>query len=269
MTRGDIYMLFKRLISVIVCLSAVVLAGVAISAGPAAALATYVEDVPSGSAQTVVVDISSSAGLPDGTVIMNITGKWYSPNAYLADARVQNDGSNWVHFYAASTFLDAGGQFDVQLVDVPPFSSSDTPINRWITGTFSTSWHFFIYGTMNDSGPGGAAVRIEEAPGATNNSSVYLAGNPSDTWAESCHSREIWLDGNNYQWNVDGFFNVANPRSIYLATGWYFWQDCLLPENGYYIYNSSLKGGVGTAYLGVMSLRIPTGTWNWGSYLVL
>jgi hypothetical protein len=137
-------------------------AALLVATGTANASADYIDTVPTnvGNADAGF-DVSSSAGLPAGSVYVNIEGDWLSPNASLTYISVTNNTDQELVFYTYTAFVDYGGQFNVNLPNVAPHSSAQTNLDRKITGTWDCAYILFKDGD-HDSGPGGAATKVEE-----------------------------------------------------------------------------------------------------------
>jgi hypothetical protein len=90
---------------------------------------------------------------------------------------------------------------------------------------------------------------------------------------ESCISRSISLASGYYHYSITTVVNIDDEWPT-IQGGTYTWEDCLIPENGYYVEDSYLLNGpTGTFVQTSFSLRAPAGggtmeNVTWGSSLV-
>ncbi|HEX8629814.1 MAG TPA: hypothetical protein VF755_16735 [Catenuloplanes sp.] len=98
--------------------------------------------------------------------------------------------------------------------------------------------------------------------------SQWLTNNPAPTDVRSCQSRSIYLATGNYFWGAQIARTYATGRNMYLAAGTYTWQTCLYPRNGVYDHYTTLKKpGSPMAHLNVEDTYLRAGTYEWGSWL--
>lgn len=98
--------------------------------------------------------------------------------------------------------------------------------------------------------------------------SQWLTNRPSPANPPSCQSRSIYLATGNYFWGAQIARTYATGRNIYLAAGTYTWQTCLYPRNGVYDHYTTLKKPASPmAYLNVSDTYLRAGTYEWGSWL--
>ncbi|GAB2587410.1 hypothetical protein GCM10027168_20270 [Streptomyces capparidis] len=113
----------------------------------------------------------------------------------------------------------------------------------------------------------GTASAASAAPIAYNTKTQWLTADPDSSLPQSCVQRRITLASGHYDWGIIG---AAERPDLYLGAGGYTWKDCLTPEDGYYIQQSSLdpdNPAWQTIFLTDYWFLADSQTMQWGSYL--
>jgi hypothetical protein len=102
------------------------------------------------------------------------------------------------------------------------------------------------------------AIVPDNFPTAYNQRTLWLVSNPLLGMADACTKRTIYLARGIYTWTYlwDGNAVSTGNTGIFsiTAAGNYIWEDCLYPEQGYYIQNSSLMATFSGAGFGTLGL---------------
>ncbi|RKN45744.1 hypothetical protein [Streptomyces hoynatensis] len=120
--------------------------------------------------------------------------------------------------------------------------------------------------------PGAAAASdasdasAQDHPTAYNTKEQFLTADPERGMDTSCVERRISLGSGDYVWGIIG----AGERTLYLGSGTYTWKDCLIPDDGFYVQQSTLNPDNPD-----WDTAILTDTWSmygdqiaeWGSFL--
>lgn len=103
---------------------------------------------------------------------------------------------------------------------------------------------------------------------AFNQKTQFLTETPTSNMPRSCVDRSIYLAAGNYDWVQTAGTGRRDPLT--LNAGTYYWQDCLIPHDGYYEQQSYLKASWDPATLdsSFNLVGLGSGNYNWGSDLV-
>jgi hypothetical protein len=95
--------------------------------------------------------------------------------------------------------------------------------------------------------------------------------------ASTCVSRAIFLTLSYYQWfpytsptadwpNLDMGGEIG--RNLELKSANYTWRNCLIPQDGFYVEQSTLSGPWGSAVTSDSFDLKASGTYTWGTLLI-
>jgi hypothetical protein len=87
------------------------------------------------------------------------------------------------------------------------------------------------------------AVIPDGHPSAYNERTLFLTNSPIPGMAYACTSRPIYLAAGSYFWTYrwDGSDVTQGSWGLIIRTGTYTWEDCLYPEDGYYVQAAALE----------------------------
>jgi hypothetical protein len=87
------------------------------------------------------------------------------------------------------------------------------------------------------------AVVADSHPSAYNERTLFLTRDPLVGMAIACTSRPIYLAGGGYFWTYrwDGSDVSQGSWGVIIEQGTYTWEDCLFPEDGYYVQGAALE----------------------------
>jgi hypothetical protein len=113
-----------------------------------------------------------------------------------------------------------------------------------------------------------AASAEQDFPTAFNTREQWLTADPTPVDDTACVDRRVELASGHYDW--DQWLGNAQRLDVYLGAGWYTWEDCLIPEDGYYVQETSLNPDNpewDTIRLEDSFRLTQHGTYTWGSIL--
>jgi hypothetical protein len=110
-------------------------------------------------------------------------------------------------------------------------------------------------------------------PSAYNERTLFLTNSPNLGMAYACTSRPIYLVADSYFWTYrwDGSDVTQGVWGLIIPTGNYKWEDCLYPEDGYYVQAAALENPSNGQILyripEIDNLAIDSGDHSFGSVL--
>ncbi|MFF8234759.1 hypothetical protein [Streptomyces caelestis] len=84
-----------------------------------------------------------------------------------------------------------------------------------------------------------AASAEQDFPTAFNTREQWLTANPSPVDDKVCIDRRVELASGHYNW--EQWLGKAERLNVELGSGWYTWEDCLIPQDEYYVQETSLN----------------------------
>ncbi len=88
-------------------------------------------------------------------------------------------------------------------------------------------------------GASATASAADEFPTAYNTKTQRLTDKPESDMDPSCVSRRISLIAGEYDWEQT--LALGSRSNLYLGSGMYTWEDCLYPDDGFYVQQTSLN----------------------------
>ncbi|MGY0055140.1 hypothetical protein ACWY4P_00900 [Streptomyces sp. LZ34] len=85
----------------------------------------------------------------------------------------------------------------------------------------------------------GTASAAQDYPTAYNTKTQYLKAQPTSDMPKSCVERHITLLGGDYDWGQ--ILGAGDRPNLYLGAGAYTWEDCLYPDDDFYIHQTKLN----------------------------
>ena len=79
--------------------------------------------------------------------------------------------------------------------------------------------------------------QAQDYPTAYNTKEQWLTADPERGMPTSCVERRITVASGSYRWGILG----AGERTLYLGADTYTWRDCLIPDDGFYVQQSTLN----------------------------
>ncbi|WP_413099165.1 hypothetical protein [Streptomyces sp. Inha503] len=113
-----------------------------------------------------------------------------------------------------------------------------------------------------------ASAAAQDNPTAFNTREQFLDAHPTPIMDKVCIDRRIELAAGNYDWNQ--VLGDAKRSNVYLGAGWYTWEDCLIPDDGFYRQETSLNPDNSdwqTIRLKDDERLTQSAIFTWGSYL--
>jgi hypothetical protein len=116
-------------------------------------------------------------------------------------------------------------------------------------------------------GASATASAADEFPTAYNTKTQFLTDEPESGMDPSCVSRRISLIAGEYDWEQT--LALGSRSNLYLASGMYTWEDCLYPDDGFYVQQTTLDPDNSGETINLTDwVELDEGrTYTWGSLL--
>lgn len=116
--------------------------------------------------------------------------------------------------------------------------------------------------------PNAASAAAQDNPTAFNTREQFLDAHPTPIMDKVCIDRRIQLAAGNYDWKQ--ILGDAKRLNVYLGADWYTWEDCLIPDDGFYRQETSLNpdnSDWDTIRLEDSERLSQSAVFTWGSFL--
>lgn len=114
----------------------------------------------------------------------------------------------------------------------------------------------------------GTASAADDFPTAYNTKTQYLKDPPTSDMDTSCVERQIFVTSGDYDWGQ--ILGSGKRPNFRLGAGDYTWQDCLYPDDDFYVHQTTLdpkNPHWDSVSLTTSVFLSRSGDFRWGSYL--